>query len=118
MRFLGNLIWLIFCGLETAVIWFFLGVVWCITIVGIPFGVQCMKIARLMIWPFGSNLDVHFFRHPIANVIWMIFGGVVLALFYLLAALVCCITIVGIPFGVQCFKLARLALTPFGAAVA
>lgn len=117
MRFIGNLIWLLLCGLATAISWFLLGLLWCITIIGIPFGKQCFKIAKLMLWPFGADLDIHFFRHPIANLIWMILGGFVLAIIYLIAAVLCCITVVGIPFGIQCFKMARLALMPFGATV-
>lgn len=118
MKFLANIIWFIICGIETAILWFVPGLIWCVTIIGIPFGVQCMKLARLAVWPFGTSVQPHFFKHPIANVIWMIFGGIPLALYYLVVGLLLCITVIGIPFGLQCFKMARLSLAPFGAAVA
>ena len=116
-RVLGNLLWIIFTGLWSAILYFFLGILWCITIIGIPFGLQSFKFARLFIWPFGSHVQGNFGKHPIANIIWMIFGGLFSALGFLLLGLIWCITIVGIPFGLQCFKLAKLALAPFGAEI-
>ena len=117
MKFIGNLLWLIFTGLGAAITWFFTGVLWCITIIGIPFGKQCFKLARVAAWPFGTKVSTNFGKHPIANVLWILFGGLGLSLAFLFAALLWCITIIGIPFGKQCFKLAKLALTPFGATV-
>lgn len=117
MKTLGNVLWFILTGLWLGLSYCLLGIIWCITIIGIPFGKQCFKIARLMLWPFGADLDIHFFRHPIANLIWMLLGGFFLAIIYLIAAILCCITVVGIPFGIQCFKMARLALMPFGATI-
>lgn len=117
MKTIGNILWLLFTGLWEGIMWAFLGLFWCITIIGIPFGKQCFKIARLMFWPFGSTVNKNFGAHPIANVIWIIFGGLFLALSFLLLGIVWCITIIGIPFGKQCFKLAGLALTPFGATI-
>jgi len=117
MKFIGNLIWLILTGLFTAVGWFFIGLLWCITIIGIPFGKQAFKMARVSIWPFGTNVNTDFSKHPIANVIWIIFGGLFLSLSFLFSGIIYCITIIGIPFGKQCFKLAKLALTPFGATI-
>ena len=117
MKTLGNMIWLIFTGFVSAVSWFLLGVVWCITIIGIPFGKQCFKIASLVLTPFGKTVHKKFSKHPVANVIWLIFGGLELAIGYCIAGVVWCITIIGIPFGKQCFKLASLSLAPFGATV-
>ena len=117
MKFIGNLLRLIFTGLGSAIAWFFCGILWCITIIGIPFGKQCFKLARVSAWPFGTKVNTNFGKHPIANVIWIIFGGLCLSLSFLFASLLWCITIIGIPFGKQCFKLARLSLTPFGASV-
>ena len=117
MRFFGNLLWLIFCGLESAIAMTVLGLLLCITVVGIPVGIQCFKIAGLMLLPFGKHIFVCFGKHPIANVIWMILFGWEFALVYALAGLLLCITVVGIPFGLQLFKLAKLFFSPFGAEI-
>ena len=118
MKTLGNIIWFLLTGLESGIVWFFLGILWCITIIGIPFGRQCFKLARLSIWPIGVKVTTNFGAHPIANVIWLLFGGLGLCIGFFLAGILWCITIIGIPFGKQCFKLASLAATPFGAKVA
>ena len=117
MNFLGNISWLLIVGIGSALSWLFLGIIWCITIIGIPFGKQCFKFAKLSFLPFGKNVKTNFSKHPIANILWMVFGGLELAIAYVLIGLLFCITIIGIPFGKQCFKLASLALMPFGASV-
>ena len=117
MKTIGNILWFIFTGLGAAIGWFFLGIIWCITIIGIPFGKQCFKLAKLSLWPFGTTVNGNFGSHPIANVIWFIFGGFSLWLSFLFAGIIWCITIIGIPFGTQCFKLAKLGAFPFGASV-
>ena len=118
MSLLGNLIWLLFGGLEFAIVWCFMGIVYCITIVGIPLGRQCFKFAALSLAPFGSRV-VYGGGAPsvIANIIWFCFTGLWMALGYLMVGLIYCITIVGIPFGKQLFKFAKLSLFPFGASV-
>ena len=117
MKFIGNFLWFILTGLYLGLAYFVLGLVWCCTIVGIPFGLQLFKLAKLSFFPFGSTVHEHFGKHPILNVIWIIFGGLELALVFFLMALIYCVTIIGIPFGKQCFKLAKLSLTPFGATI-
>ncbi len=117
MKTIGNILWVIFTGLFEAIAWLLIGVVWCITIIGIPFGLQAFKIAKLVIWPFGNEAKMNFGKHPIANILWFILGGFALALSFLLVGLVWCITIIGIPFGLQCFKFAKLACFPFGATI-
>ena len=117
MKTLGNILWFIFTGLGTAISWFITGIIWCITIIGIPFGKQCFKLAKVSLWPFGKHVNTRFGSHPIANTIWFIFGGFALVLGFFLAGLIWCITIIGIPFGKQCFKLAKIALAPFGATI-
>lgn len=117
MKLIGNILWLIFTGLFSAIAWLLLGLVWCVTIIGIPFGVQCFKLARVCLWPFGTRINTNFSKHPIANVIWIVFCGWELTVGFVLTGILWCITIIGIPFGKQCFKLAGLALSPFGAAV-
>lgn len=117
LRFLGNIFWIIFGGLWIALGWFFLGLLLCITIVGIPFGKQCFKAASLTFAPFGKHVDLNFGSHPISNIIWAILAGWEMACGYLMSGIICCITVVGIPFGLQAFKMMSLALFPFGAKI-
>ena len=93
------------------------GFLWCITIIVIPFGKQCFKLASLIFRPFGKVVDDHFSKHAILNVIWIIFGGLALCIGFAIAGIFWCITILGIPFGKQCFKFAKLSLMPFGAEI-
>ncbi|MCD5001589.1 YccF domain-containing protein [Enterococcus saccharolyticus] len=118
MKLLGNLIWLIFGGLVGALGWFLAGLLWSITIIGIPIGVQCFKLAGLSLWPFGK--EVVYSDSSVSlliNIIWLIISGLPLALAHIASGIVLCLTIIGIPFGKQSFKLAKLALMPFGARV-
>lgn len=115
MKTIGNILWFLFTGLEAGLLYCIFGVIWCVTIIGIPFGKQCFKLAGLMFWPFGRKVTSDFGRHPIGNVIWLICGGLGLAIGFCVIGVFWCITIIGIPFGKQCFKLAKLSLSPFGA---
>ena len=117
MKLIANILWVLFTGLESALGWLLIGLLWCITIVGIPFGKQAFKMADLSLLPFGKRVEGNFAKHPIANVIWFLLGGFALVLGFLLAGILWCITIIGIPFGKQCFKLAKLAAAPFGAKI-
>lgn len=117
MRLLGNILWFIFGGIWLALGWSILGLLLCITIIGIPFGSQCFKAAKLTCFPFGKRVISDFSKHPIANLLWVIFAGWGMALGYLTSGIACCITIIGIPFGLQSFKMMQLALFPFGAKV-
>ncbi len=118
MKILGNIIWLIFGGLETAIGYFLSSLALMITIVGIPFGIKTIKIGILCLWPFGSqvveNSSIGGCLDLIMNIIWIFIGGIWICLTHLLFGGLLYITILGIPFGKQHFKLARLALTPFG----
>ena len=105
-------------GFWQGVSWCLVGLVWCITIVGIPVGTQCFKMAGLAFFPFGKEVEYGGGAgSAILNVLWFVFGGVFLALEALLNGVLLCITVIGIPFGLQCFKQAKLALLPFGAVV-
>ena len=117
MSIIGNIIWIIFGGLISALSWVFTGVLMCITIIGIPFGKQCFKIAGLSLAPFEKNVNTNFNKHPIANVVWIILFGWELFIFNILTGVMLCIMIIGIPFGKQWFKLAKLALIPFGSTI-
>jgi uncharacterized membrane protein YccF (DUF307 family) len=115
MKSLGNIIWCILIGFLSAIGWFLSGVILCITFIGIPFGKQCFKIASVSFLPFKRNIKTNFEKHPIGNIIWIIFFGWELTLSYLAAGIIFCITIIGIPFGKQCFKLMKLSFLPMGA---
>ena len=117
MRTLGNILWFIFGGFWLGLAWAFLGLVLCITVIGIPLGIQCFKASKLTFFPFGKKVDCNFNKHPIANVIWGVLLGWEMALCYLFGGIICCITIVGIPVGIQAFKLMKLAFLPFGATI-
>ena len=118
MSFLGNILWFVFGGFFSGLAWLASGLLWCITIVGIPYGLQCFKFATLSFFPFGKEV-----RYgggvfsTLANIIWLIFFGIPMAFGNLVIGLLWCITIVGIPFGKQFFKIEKLALTPFGAEI-
>lgn len=115
MRFIGNVLWFIFGGLLSGLFWIIAGIVLHITIIGIPLGKQCFKMASLAFFPFGKKVDTNFGRHPIANIVWLIFFGWELFVYYVIIGLFLCITIIGIPLGTQLFKIGTLWLIPFGA---
>jgi uncharacterized membrane protein YccF (DUF307 family) len=118
MNFIGNVIWLIFGGLAAALGYVFGGFVLCLTVIGIPWGMQCFKLASLVLWPFGKRivssgsgvgcLSLLF------NIIWLICGGLYTAIIHLVFAFLFAITIIGIPFARQHLKLVELSLSPFG----
>ena len=116
LKTLGNILWFIFGGFIGGLVWILVGLLWCITIIGIPVGKQCFKFASLSFWPFGKDIvysDNMF--SIIINVIWILLFGWEMALGYLIVGCIWCVTIIGIPFGLQFFKLAKLAIMPLGA---
>lgn len=118
MSLLGNILWIILGGFLSSIVWLFVGCIWCITIIGIPIGIQCFKFARLMFLPFGK--DVQFSSstgHIILNIFWILFSGIELAIMHLIIGALLCIMIIGIPFGLQHFKFAKLSIMPFGATI-
>lgn len=119
MRTIGNIIWLVFGGLIAWLGWMICGLLWCLTVVGIPFGVQCFKIAGFVVWPFKKQVDIGNFGAGgfVANIIWICLFGWELAVGHVITACIFYITIVGIPFGNQHIKFAQLALVPFGAKI-
>ena len=118
MSILGNIIWLLFGGLIIAIEYVIGSIVLMVTIIGIPFGIQTLKLAGLSLWPFGRDTRVHTRAsgclYILMNVLWLICGGICIAITHVIFGLLLCITIIGIPFGMQHFKLTALALTPFG----
>ncbi len=118
MRTIGNIIWFILCGLWIGLAWAFIGILFCITIIGIPAGKQCFKMAGLTFFPFKKQITYGGGAGSfILNILWIIFFGWELAISYIVAGLIMFITIIGIPFGCQCFKMAKLGLMPFGAQI-
>ena len=118
MKTIGNIIWLLFGGLLLALGWAIAGVILCLTIVFIPVGIQCFKFAELMLAPFGRKIVYSGETSSIVlNIFWVIIFGVHLAVASFVIGILWCITIVGIPVGLQCFKFAGLALMPFGTTI-
>ena len=118
MKLLGNILWFVFGGFLSGFAWLFSGLLWCITIIGIPYGVQCFKFASLSFFPFGKEVVYGGGAiSTLANIIWLVFFGIWMALSNFVVGLLWCVTIIGIPFGKQFFKIAKLALTPFGAEI-
>ena len=118
MRILANILWFICGGFICWLEYVLLGLLLCITIVGIPFVIQCFKFAELCAMPFGKEL--RYTMGPtsvLGNILWIALVGWETALTELVIGAVLCLTIVGIPFGVQFFKLAGLTLMPFGSHV-
>ena len=118
MGCLGNLLWFLFGGALSGLSWCLAGCLWCITIIGIPVGVQCFKLASLSFFPFGKQVRYGGGAASfLLNIVWLLFSGLFLALEHVLFGVLLCITVIGIPFWLQQFKLAKLALMPFGAEV-
>jgi uncharacterized membrane protein YccF (DUF307 family) len=116
MKTIGNILWFALAGVWIALGWLFWAAVLAITVVGLPFALQCLKLARFSLWPFGRVA----LPDPTATklgalgaVLWFI-PGLLMCLSYILSGALMCLTAIGIPFGLQAFKLAGLALAPFG----
>lgn len=121
MNIFLNIIWFVFGGLMVAVEYAISSVAMMLTIIGIPFGLQTLKLAKVALWPFGTEVVDDGWPSGclagVMNVIWWFVGGVPIALTHMLWGLIFCVTVVGIPFGMQHFKLMKLALFPFGTKV-
>lgn len=119
MSMIGNILWFLFGGLIGGLAWVLAGCLWCITIIGIPVGLQCFKFASLAFFPFGKEVVYGGGGFSfLVNLIWIIFFGLEMAIGYCILGCLWCITILGIPIGrKQCFKMAKLSLMPFGASV-
>ena len=118
MKILGNIIWLVFGGFAIFLEYIFAGIALCLTIVGIPFGLQSFKLGVLALWPFGQEIEYMDYApgclSTIMNIIWFFIGGIWIALTHLFFGILLGITIIGIPWAKQHFKMMSLAFTPFG----
>ena len=118
MKLIGNIFWLVLGGILISFYYAVVGLLFCLTIIGIPFGVQLFKMAGFALWPFGREVTAG----PndtgclsiLMNIIWIICGGIGIALMHVGFGIIFCITIIGIPLGLQHFKMTLLALVPFG----
>lgn len=119
MNLLGNLLWFVFGGLVASILWMVAGLLSCLTIIGIPFGFQCFKLAGFVLTPFGRVVETGRFGMGglIGNLLWILLLGWELAVTHAVLGVLFSITIIGIPFGRQHFKMAALALVPFGARI-
>ena len=118
MSVLGNILWFFIVGWWSWLGWMFSGLIYCITIIGIPLGLQCFKFAKLSLFPFGKEVEYSQSDfHLLVNIIWILLPGLEMAFGYLMIGIILCLTIIGIPFGLQCFKMAKLSLMPFGAKI-
>lgn len=118
MNTIGNIFWLIFGGLIITILYLIGSFLLFITIIGIPFGLQTLKIGMLVVWPFGRNPvfmeNASGLLALIMNILWLLFGGFYIAIAHIILGILFFITIIGIPLGKQHFKLATIALIPFG----
>ena len=118
MKIIGNLIWLIFGGFATALEYFASSIAMMLTIIGIPFGLQTLKLGVVALWPFGTQVKpangAPNFLTTVMNIIWFFVGGFWIMLTHVFFGIILYLTILGIPWGNQHFKLAGFALTPFG----
>jgi uncharacterized membrane protein YccF (DUF307 family) len=116
MRTIGNILWLLLGGVVMALGWLFWALLLAITIIGLPFARQCLKLANFSLWPFGRTAVNDPSATPlgiVGAILWLI-PGLIMAVGYVISGALLCLTIIGIPFGIQSFKLAGLALAPFG----
>ena len=121
MQTLGNILWLIFVGIWLAIGFVIAGIIMFILLITIPFGIQAFKMAGFALWPFGRHVEytdrVSSPLHIVGNIIWILVAGLPLAVNCLVGGVILCVTIIGIPFGIQAFKLIPIVLMPFGAQV-
>ena len=118
MHAVGNIFWLILGGILIAFLYYIVALLMCLTIIGIPFGIQLFKLGTYAMWPFGHQM-VDRPNEPgcvsiVMNLIWILTGWWEIALLHVLCGLLFCITIVGIPFGIQHFRMALASIFPFG----
>ncbi len=118
MKVFGNIMWFIFGGGILALLWFVAGLICFITLIGIPLGIQCMKFAGFVLYPFGRCVEYSSkMGHFLLNILWIMLCGWELAIISFVVGIIWCVTIIGIPFGIQSIKFAQLAIMPFGAEV-
>ncbi|MCF0213517.1 MAG: YccF domain-containing protein [Muribaculaceae bacterium] len=118
MNILGNILWFVLGGFLIGLCYILVGLLFCLTIIGIPFGFQLMKIGVYTFFPFGQRTTFRRgqpgFINTLLNVIWILCGWIEIALIHVIVGAILCLTVIGIPFGLQHFKIAKLSMLPFG----
>lgn len=114
MKRLANILWIYLIGIWMAIINVIIGVVLCATLIFIPIGFQYLKLANVFALPFGVKFVTNFKKHAVANILYDIFTGFINAIILMVLAGICCLSIIGIPFGVKCYKLCIVSLAPVG----
>ncbi len=117
LRLILNVLWLVLAGFWMAVGYAIAGIICCILIITIPFGIASFRIALFALWPFGKTVVRRSDAGApscVGNAVWLIFAGWWLALGHLVTGITLCITIIGIPFGIANFKLIPVSLLPLG----
>ena len=118
MKTLGKVLWIMFGGAILSILWFLAALICFITVVGVPIGIQCIKFAGFVLYPFGRSIEYSSkISRFLLNILWIVLVGWELAIVSIIIGFIWCITVVGIPFGIQSFKFAQLAIMPFGAKV-
>lgn len=121
MRLILNLVWLVFSGFWMFLGWMLAGVLWCLTIIGMPFGLASFRIGVFALWPFGRRLVKRSGTRPfslIGNILWVTFSGLWLAIGFAFTGVLLCLTVIGIPLGLGNFKMIPAAFAPLGREVA
>jgi uncharacterized membrane protein YccF (DUF307 family) len=117
LRFILNVIWLVLCGLWMAIAYVLAGLVCFVLIITIPFGIAAFRIAGYVLWPFGRTIDRRHgagFASAIGDILWIVLFGWWLAIGHLVAGVLLCVTIIGIPLGLANFKIIPITLVPLG----
>ena len=117
MNTIVNILWLCLYGMGLAVAFFLIGILCCLTIILIPAGRACFRIAHLAAWPSGSKVQIDFHKKPIRNFLWLLLVGVTLSMGFFVAGVSLSCTVIGMPFGMQFFKLAKLCAAPHGSKI-
>ncbi len=119
MRLIGNILWVIIGGFHGSILWMLGGLILCITVIGFPLGIQCFKIGWFVLFPFGKSVTPGKFGLGglILNIVWIFLWGWAIFSVHIITGLLLCITIIGIPFGIQHFKIAIVGLLPLGSEI-
>lgn len=116
MKTVGNVLWFVCAGLWSALVWVLVAALCAVTVIGLPVARQCLKLGRFSLWPMGRQVvadPAATKPSTVGNALWFV-PGTILAVIYIIGGALLCVTVIGIPFGMQSFKFAGLAFSPFG----
>ena len=112
-----SVLWIIFVGIWNSILTIVLGISQCLSIIGIPLGIICFKSVKLIFSPINKRVELNFGKHPILNIIWLIFGGLGISLYYFIQGVALFFTIIFADLAINSFKFAKFYLAPFGAKI-